>query len=130
VFIFAIFFLLLVPSTLTLLAWWNGLRMIASAGESKTGIRIRVWPAMLFLAAPLVMLLGFLWLRAGHMDMIARTNLTVWMLVIGAISSVTALVTSTWAPPGFRPIALFAAAAWVVCFGGVLMALTALSELR
>src|SRR5215831_7658782 len=126
---FPIIFLLLVPSALTLLAWRNGLRAIAEAGESSIAIRARALPAMLFLAGPVVMVLGLVGLRAGHID-VTRTNVDTLMLLIGAISSFSALVTSLWAPRGFRPIALFAAAAWVVCFGLVLIGFAALSALR
>jgi hypothetical protein len=127
---FPLFFILLPPSALTLLAWRSGIHAIANGGESKTRVRARVWPAMLLLACPVVMLLGFLGLRSGHIDMTTRTNVVPWMLLIGVISSVSALVASIWAPRDFRPIALFASAAWVVCFGLTLMAIASLSALR
>jgi len=76
------------------------------------------------------MILFFFGLRIGRVDSVIVAKSGAWMLFIGALSSVLALVTSTWAPRGFRPLALFAAASWVACFGLALKAVAALSGLR
>ena len=81
---------------------------------------------MLFLAGPFLMTLGFFALPRIPASVPAR----VWMIFIGTASSVAALVSSAWATPRFRPIALFAALSWVVCFCLVLMMLSALAGLR
>src|SRR5215471_7975062 len=95
----------LVPFVLTLLAWRAGLHAIAIAGVSKSSVRARTWPNMLFLAGPLAVVIIHIWLRVGHVDQLTATNTFVWIVVIGAMSSVAALVTSAWAPRGFRPLA-------------------------
>lgn len=81
---------------------------------------------MIFLAIPVVMLLGLCGLR------IARVSfaLAVQMFVIAGVSSIGALAASSWAVPGFRALAFFAAAAWSICFGLVLWVVSALSGLR
>jgi len=106
----------LVPFVLTLMAWRAGLRAIASAGVSKSSIRARTCPAMLFLIGPVAVVIIHIWLRVGQVDQLTATKAFVWIVAIGAMSSVAALVTSTWAPRGFRLLALCAAAAWVGCF--------------
>jgi len=103
---------LVVPVALTVLAWITGLRVIATH-EAAVKVRTRTWPAMLFLAGPFLMTLGFLALPQVPASLPARE----WMFLIGAASSVAALVSSAWASPRFRALALFAALSWVVCFG-------------
>lgn len=118
---------LLVPFVLTLLAWRKGLQTIASGNGPTTGLRLRTLPPMLFLAGPVIALLGFFSLRMAHETSLATPG---WMVVIGISSSVAALITSFWGPRDFRPLALFAAAAWVVCFGLALMMMLALAGLH
>ena len=120
----------LVPFALTLLAWRAGLRAIGIAGVSKARVRARTWPAMLFLAAPVAVVVIYIWLRVGHVDQLTATNTFVWIAAMGAISSVAALATSTWAPRGFRPLALCAAAGWAACFALVFRMIAALGALR
>jgi len=116
----------LIPFVLTLLAWRAGLRVIASAGVSKSSVRARTWPAMLFLAGPVAVLIIHIWLRVGYVDQITATNIFVWIVAIGAMSSVAALITSTWSPRGFRRLALCAAAGWAACFGFVIRMISSL----
>ena len=85
----------LVPFALMLLAWRAGLHAIAIAGVSKSTVRARTWPAMLFLAGPVAVVMIHIWLRAGRVDQLTATNTFVWIVAIGAMSSVAALVTST-----------------------------------
>jgi hypothetical protein len=120
--------LLLVPLVLTVLAWIKGLRAIAVVSESTAGVRARTLPPMLFLVGPVVILLSFVGMLIAH---VAPLMTAPWQLVlIGAVSSVAALVTSAWSPRGFRALALFAAAAWVACFGLALAVLSALHGLQ
>jgi hypothetical protein len=120
----------LVPFALALLAWRAGLRAIAIAGVSKASVRARTWPAMLFLAAPVAVVIVYIWLRAGHVDQLTATNTFVRIAVMGAMSSVAALAASTWAPRGFRPLAFCAAAGWAACFALVFRMIAALRALR
>lgn len=120
----------LVPFALTLLAWRAGLRAIAIAGVSKSSVQARTWPAMVFLAGPVAVEIIYISLRVGHVDQLTAINTFVWMGAIGAMSSVAALVTSTWAPRGFRPPALCAAAGWAACFALVFYMIAALRALR
>jgi len=115
----------LVPLMLTLLAWREGLRALAST-ESKDGIRSRTLLPMLLLAAPVAMLLGLV----GRVANVASQTAPGRMIFIGAASSVVALITSTWSQRGFRPLAIFAAAAWVLCYGLPLLAMFSLAGLR
>jgi len=117
--------LLLVPLVLTLLAWKQGLRALATT-ESKDGIRARTLVPMLFLAGS-VAVLGLVGLQVAH---VASPTTSGRMIFIGATSSVAALITSTWSPRGFRPPAIFAAAAWVLCYGLPLLAMFSLAGLR
>ena len=117
----------LIPFVLTLLAWRAGLHAIVSAGVSKSNVRARTWPAMLFLAGPTAAVMIHIWLRVGHVDSVPAF---VWNVAIGAMSSVAALVASTWAPRGFRPLALCASAGWVACFAYVVRGISALGALR
>lgn len=110
----------LVPFVLTLLAWRAGLRAIAIAGVSKSSVRARTWPAMLFLAGPVAVAIIYIWLRVGHVEQLTVANTFLWIVAIGVMSSVGALVTSTWAPRGFRLLALSAAAGWAACFAWVI----------
>jgi hypothetical protein len=103
----------LLPLVLTLLAWLAGLHVIATGTGSKARRWARTWPAMLFLAVPLVMMLGNVWQRyVSHHAFPA----SFMMWYIAAASSVGALVASTWAPRRFRVLALCAAAGWVGWF--------------
>src|SRR5215472_5140367 len=120
----------LIPFALTLLAWRAGLHAIASAGVSKSSVRARTWPAMLFLAGPVAVLIIHIWLRVGYVDQITATNISVWIVAIGAMSSVAALITSTWSPRGFRPLAFWAASGWAACFGFVIRMISSLGALR
>src|SRR2546430_17668777 len=52
----------LLPVAATFFTWRAGLGMIASSTES----RARIWPSMLFLAAPMAILLGLLCLDYMH----------------------------------------------------------------
>ncbi len=112
--------LLLVPLVLTVLAWIKGLKALAVVNESTAGLRARTWAPMLFLLVPFTLLLCFVGLR-----MVPLT--APGLVFFGAASSVAALVTSVRSPSGFRPLALFAAAAWVACFGLALMVMLAVS---
>jgi hypothetical protein len=85
---------------------------------------------MLFLAGPAAAVITHIWLRVGHVDQLSATNIFVWTVAIGAMSSVAALITSTWSPRGFRPLALCAAAGWAACFGFVIRMISALKGLR
>jgi hypothetical protein len=116
----------LVPLVLTLLAWREGLRALATA-ESKDGLRSRTLLPMLFLAAPVAMLLGSVGLQAGHFASLTAPGR---MMIIGSAAAVAALITATRSPRGFRPLAIFAAAAWVLCYGLPLLAMFALAGLR
>jgi len=116
----------LVPLVLTLLAWREGLSA-PTITESRDGVRARTLLPMLFLTGPVAMLLGLVGLQVAH---VASPDTPRRMILIGAASSVAALITSTWSPRGFRPLALFAAAAWVLCYGLPLLAMFSLAGLR
>jgi len=92
----------LVPLVLTLLAWREGLRALATA-ESKDGLRSRTLLPMLFLAGPVAMLLGLVGLQAGHFASLTAPGR---MMIIGSAAAVAALITSTRSPRGFRPLAI------------------------
>ena len=85
---------------------------------------------MVFLAGPVAVEIIYISLRVGHVDQLTAIETFVWIAAIGAMSSVAALVTSTWAPRGFRPLALCAAAGWAACFALVLNMIAALRALR
>ena len=121
---------LLVPFALTLLAWREGLRVLSTANDSKTRIGTRVWPVMLSLLAVVVMVLGLFVLRFAGPKPATIAGLVGWMFAIAVMASVAALVSSSWAMPRLRSVAFFAALAWAVCFGLVLVMLSALSGLR
>ena len=82
---------------------------------------------MVFLVVPVVVVLGFLLIQIRP---VIRVPVLVWMLFLGGGSSVAALVSSIWTPRSVRLLAVFAAAAWVVCFGLAFMGLSALAGLR
>ena len=123
---FGVSIFLLVPIVLTVLAWIEGIRANGKA-EPVPYVGTRTWPAMLFLAGPVLMLFGLVGLRMWNLT---HPTFPVWMFFTGGASSMAALVASTWSAPGFRPIAFFAALGWVACFGLGLLMLSALSGLR
>ena len=118
--------LLSIPVVATLLAWREGLVALTNK-EFKDCVRSRTLLPMLFLAGPVVTLLGLVELQVGH---VASLTGPARLIFTGAASSVAALIASMWSPPGFRPLAIFAAAAWVLCYGLPLLAIFSLAGLR
>ena len=82
---------------------------------------------MVFLVVPVVVALGVLSIQIRP---VIPGSVFAWMLFLGAGSSAAALVSSIWTPRSVRPLAIFAAAAWVVCFGLAFMGVSALAGLR
>ena len=130
--LFSPLFCLIVPLVLTVLAWREGLRILANATRDSTAhVRIRTWPAMIFLLGTVVMVAGLFIVRFRRPSLTPPSlTLGAWMFCVGALSSIAALVSSLWAMPRFRPLAFFAALGWTSCFGLVLMMLSALRGLR
>jgi heme/copper-type cytochrome/quinol oxidase subunit 2 len=127
IFAFPVMLFLLVIWVLTLLAWIEGMRATAGAGEAKADIQRRVLLPMVLLTVPFAILVIFFVLRFGHVVSL------VWpgrMAIIGLFSALAALITSLRAPRGFRGLAISASMAWLVCFGLALMAMFALRGLR
>ena len=127
IFAFPVFLFLLVVWVLTALAWVEGLRAMARAGEAKADMRRRILPPMLLLTVLMAILFGFFILRIGRVVSLAWPGR---MAIIGAFSAIAALITSMRAPRGFRGLAIAASTGWLVCFGLVLTALFALRGLR
>jgi len=126
---FRVLIFLFVPMVLTMLAWREGIRANRRP-ESGRHVRVRTWPAMLFLAGTVLMVFGLVALRIAKVQSLTSPIWYVSMLFIGGASSIAALVSSTRGTPGFRLIAFFAALSWLACFGLVLFMLSALSGLR
>src|SRR5262249_52773201 len=118
------------PIVLTILAWRAGVQTIAAAANLKARTRARTWPAMLFLAVPVIVVVVFVCLRLGRANAVFAAHVFGWMLAIGTAFSVVAFVASIWSSPGFRPLGLCAAAVWLLCFGLVVQWISGLAGLR
>ena len=129
---FSLLLFLLVPLVLTALAWREGLHALAANADSTSHIRLRTWPTMFFLLGTVVIVLGLFIEHFTRTDLTSPKSLTamVWMFCAGGLSSLAALVSSTWAMPQLRPLAFFAALAWTGCFAVVLTMLSGLRGLR
>ena len=82
---------------------------------------------MLLLVLPVIVALGFVGIQIRP---VVPGSVIAWMLFLGGGSSAAALVSSIWTPFSVRPLAIFAAVSWVVCFGLAFMGLFALAGLR